>query len=493
MTKETNTSTHHKYLPEEFTEETFEHMDSLKMYAFYSAPDTGKTTLILDRLQPFLKRTGKTCLYLTSRRYILDQVTAKVNSQIMTCWSYQRVESMLANNTLPRKEYDYIVCDEAHYFVEDALLGERTDLSFGFINKSKSIVILMTGTPESLMCIESSWEKPIEVLKDLDKSNHNVQTVCLAPYTRKGNDDEYHLKKHLEKLVRERKRILVYDSNATELYEQYMHFKSLETELGLNFSFICSRHNSLFKHCDEEQLERLAKTERIDADVLFVTSALNTGVSINEDYEYLFIFGHPSKTSIFQLIARVRKGSKETPRKLKTVFCAVPRWHSINTRKTQIENDLLFVDNKDEWKLKNTHSRRLPTFAQDDDSNDNRYDLNQMMIANKRHDLATLKEITSSSNIEEAFTDLFEDRYDNIKVTTLGVSLLVDLLDSFNHLEFLSKRQQNTIASLCKDHQLQHSISKINEQLETYGYIIRLESTLRKTKGKTQRVWIIKR
>ena len=455
MIEEKDTTRNYGYLPEEFTEETFERMDSSKMYAFYSAPDTGKTTLILDKLQPVLRRTGKTCLYLTSRRYILDQIADRVDKQVMTCWSYQRVETMIANNTMLRREYDYIVCDEAHYFVEDALLGERTDLSFGFVNNSSATVILMTGTPEALKCIENLWDRPVEVLKDLDTSNHNVQTVCLAPYVERDKDGEYHLKKHLETLAREGKRILVFDSNAAELYEQYSRFKDLENELGLRVSFICSRHNRLFVHCDEEQLDRLAATERIDADILFLTSALNTGVSINEDFEYLFIFGNPSETSIFQLIARVRKGSKDNPRKLKTVYCAVPRWYSLNARKTQIENDILFVDNKDEWK---GHSRRLPIFAQDADSNDNRYVINQMMVANKRHDLATLKELTAKGDMLEAYQELFQDRYDSITVTTLGVSLLVALLESYGNPEFLSKPQQNSIIALCKDHKMKHSI-----------------------------------
>ena len=107
-----------------------------------------------------------------------------------------------------------------------------------------------------------------------------------------------------------KKRIIVYDSNISDLYSLSTEYKQQASELGIKVSFICSKRNKEYSaFSDTDTLEILMDTRRIDTDLLFITSALNTGISIDEDFEYLFIFGNPSKTDIFQLIARVRKGT----------------------------------------------------------------------------------------------------------------------------------------------------------------------------------------
>ena len=478
-----------QYLSDEFTKGTFASMIPQNMYAFYSAPDSGKTTLVIHKLQPYLKESGKKALYLTSRRVILDQIKDKIDSEVVHCCTYQKVENHIDKSSLFAGDYDFIICDEAHYFVEDAQLSERTDLSFSYVNNSPAVVILMSGTPEYIECLKDQWNRPIVTLKDLNKANHNLITVCLAPAAVKKPLNEYLLEQHLEKLVQEQKRILVYDSNINDLYKLYGEFKKKQDELGINISFICSMHNkSHYKHCDKERLDILTATEQIDSDLLFITSALNTGVSINENYEYLFIFGNPSKTAIFQLIARVRRGKYH--RKLKTVFCSVPTWSRINAMKDQLATDLLFVDDKAEWELKR-RSRRLPVYVQDAGTSQNQYTYNRMILGKIRKDVEDYEELLSHGNMDKAYKALFEDRYANVTVTTLGLTLLVDLLTSYKDLPYLGKEQQDRIKSLCIDHNMQSSINKINNQLHAYGYKIRLSSDQKKIDGHKCQVWYI--
>lgn len=50
------------------------------------------------------------------------------------------------NNTKQIAHFDYIVCDETHYFFSDALFNNTTDLIWSWLINSNSIKILMTAT-----------------------------------------------------------------------------------------------------------------------------------------------------------------------------------------------------------------------------------------------------------------------------------------------------------------------------------------------------------
>lgn len=476
------------YLSNRFTEEDFANMNQHEMYALYSAPDTGKTTLITDVLQKHLVKSGKTALYLTSRLAILNQIGNKINDEVMTCCTYQKVETVLDAGLHFQSDYDFIICDEAHYFVEDSLLTQKTDLSFGFVNQSNAIVILMTGTPDYIECLEKSWRRPIKTLIGLDKSNHNVTNIILSPALSKRNGGEQRLLHHLDRLISQRKRIVVYDSSIADLHNLFTRYETQQEKLGIKASFICSAHNKSYRinDHDKEALEKLMDTERIDSDILFITSALNTGVSINEDFDCLFIFGSPSSTAIFQLIARVRKGA--TQRKWPVIFCSVPLYHTTKTKKDKLKEQLLRIDNPNEWVSKR---RTLPDYVYEDQSH--QLGFNHLIITKHRQDIKEYTEVLSHCDMINAYKAMFERRYDNISIAPLGVHLLIGLLNSYGNHSYLLKSQQNSIKLLCKDHHIPVSISKINEQLTAYGCNLQLKSTQKKIDKTNCQVWEIKR
>ena len=484
----TNQSQANNYLSTFFTEEDFANMTPNKMYAFYSAPDTGKTTLITEVLQPYLIKNNKTALYLTSRCAILDQIRNKITSEAITTRTYQSIETALDSSQKVPCNYDFIICDEAHYFLEDSMLTNKTDLSFNFVNQSNAIVILMTGTPDYVNCLKNAWRRPLKVLIDLDTSNHNVTNVILAPALPKGKGGDFHLLQHLKLLVSQRKRIMVYGSNLAELRALFTQYESQQESLGIKVSFICSTHNKQYplKDQDKETLKKLIDTEEIDTDVLFLTSALNTGISINQDFDCLFIFGCPSKTAVFQLVARVRKGS--TNRQWPMIFCSVPLYHTIKTKHDSLHEQLMYVDQHDKW---GSNRRRLPPFTYEDKSHE--VVSNKMAIAKYRQDIKDYKELLSCSDMTTAYTAMFNDRYDNITIVSLGVFLLVNLLNTYSNLPYLAKEQQRDIKALCKDHNIPMSISKINEQLSFYGYNLQLQSMQKKVDAKNCQVWKVER
>ncbi|MFP3361181.1 DEAD/DEAH box helicase family protein, partial [Planococcus sp. SIMBA_143] len=70
--------------------------------------------------------------------------------------------------------FDYIVCDEAHYFISDSSFNPATELAFNFLNDNEEAVkIFMTGTPDGLYYLP--WAQGLKMLKEADYYNNKVK------------------------------------------------------------------------------------------------------------------------------------------------------------------------------------------------------------------------------------------------------------------------------------------------------------------------------
>jgi hypothetical protein len=501
-----------KYLSEVFTRDDFASMTNDRMYAFYSVPDSGKTTMITNVLQPYLKESNRTALYLSPRKAINDQNKADFDDTVISSATYQKLEADITTSKAGfYSGYDFIICDEAHYFVEDSTMNNFTEESFNFVNNSDAIILLMSGTPDCLAGINELWRRPIVTLADIDKGNHNITKVCLSPAT---DDNQELLMAELDRLATMKKRIIVYHSNIKKLLDLSTKYKQRASELGIKVSFICSLRNKDYaEHCDTKELDRLTKTRSIDADLLFVTSALNTGVSIDEDFEYLFIFGNPSKTDIFQLIARVRKG--ENDRRIKVVFCSVPKVSSLRLRLERMQFDLTYQKDPVEWQTKK-RSKGLPDFVQIPHSyvydakgrhvlNPDRNrattahpTVNRMRLGKMRQDISEYSSLLHYGPLMEAYKWMFIERYADIIVTTLRDELelrcvhqINAILERYADQEYLEDDQKEAIKALCRGAGLQTSIGKINDLLNKHSRRFLLISKQRKVGGRNTRAWSI--
>lgn len=217
---------------------------------------------------------------------------------------------------LPR--YDYIVCDEAHYFVEDANINFDTELS---------VKIILTGTPEPLEFV--SWNSPLIIERQVNILNNNVEVVFLS----KSNKA---IDKEIVQKLNEGEQSLVFHSSATEAYELSKEF------LKYNPFFICSLGNKSFRNrIDMAARDQIINEERIGRPIGFLTSAMNTGVNFNEDIRNVVILGSPSSVDIRQSVARVRRG--DSSRKIR-LYIQVPHGNSFNAKLRELRKDLEYIE-----------------------------------------------------------------------------------------------------------------------------------------------------
>ena len=111
---------------------------------------TGKTSFAVGPLAEYARTEGRSILYLTPRRALTHSLVSR-HSQAGVCYrTYQAIEQDLLDGYTPLKGYDYIICDEAHYFVSDSTFNFRVEESWRAISSSRATVIYMTGTPNGL-------------------------------------------------------------------------------------------------------------------------------------------------------------------------------------------------------------------------------------------------------------------------------------------------------------------------------------------------------
>lgn len=136
---------------------------------YISAPTgSGKTYFIFHKLLPSLRQENlrqksKRILYLANRSILKEQLErelSKLPSDDMCRMQivlYQTIESYILYNKLGElqklaNEYDYVICDECHYFLADSNYNTNTCLSFQWVQECfcSKIRVFMSATMKEI-------------------------------------------------------------------------------------------------------------------------------------------------------------------------------------------------------------------------------------------------------------------------------------------------------------------------------------------------------
>lgn len=117
---------------------------------------TGKTSFALGDLLAWAKDNGQRVLYASSRKALNHSILCRYHQPGLTITTYQRLERQLLDGQDPLAGYEYIVCDEAHYFTSDSAFNPSTEESWRAISASPAVIVFMTGTPEGLRILAAN-------------------------------------------------------------------------------------------------------------------------------------------------------------------------------------------------------------------------------------------------------------------------------------------------------------------------------------------------
>lgn len=275
----------------------------------------GKSYFIKNNLYALAKKENKKILMLIHRKNCVDQFQMEIErdnkTDIIDIKTYQHIEAKFRyGNDLDFDEYQYIVCDEFHYFLSDASFNKYTDISLNaIIEKNDKVRIFMSATGDLM-------EKYLSGFKKLDTISYNVP---ISYYHIKNliffNKDET-FDRVIQQAIEENKKAIFFIDSAEKAYKLSKKYKE-------HCLFNCSKHNAdYYKYVDENKITEMLKRERFDENILITTTCLDTGVNIHDrELQYIFCDVKDIRTLI-QCVGRKRiKDNNDTIELyIKTVF-----------------------------------------------------------------------------------------------------------------------------------------------------------------------------
>lgn len=117
------------------------------------ATGSGKTSFITNNLYIYAEKMNANILFLCNRTALRKEVMfEKQNNSLnrLNVMTYQALQEKLRNNE-KIEQYEYVVCDEWHYVLSDAIFNLYTDLTYKWIRTQKnSTKIFMSGTANDI-------------------------------------------------------------------------------------------------------------------------------------------------------------------------------------------------------------------------------------------------------------------------------------------------------------------------------------------------------
>lgn len=306
---------------------------------------SGKNYFIEHILIPYIRQNKKRLLLVSNRVAVSLQQKCRI-AKLVGCeqqlalytskglrtatdfgcvqiYTYQCLERILYDEALREQlsECDYVVFDEAHYFMSDAVFNGKTGALLEqiprlFIN---SVRIYLSATPDDVLLhiteaeysARHKWSKVVSyTINCLVFSKEEVYNVTLALY--EFERDYHYLEcRYFMEMSEITERI-----RSTPDCEKWIVFvnsksdgKKLCDTLGADAMFLDS--DSRNQKETTPTWDTLVESSRFDCRVLICTSVLDNGVNIEDDaVKHIVTFTY-DKTELLQMIGRKRVKSGE--------------------------------------------------------------------------------------------------------------------------------------------------------------------------------------
>ncbi len=261
----------------------------------------GKSHYITGEFYEYCKSKGYKILFLLPRSAPTEQFIEETKSKadVITIKTYQSITFEYITTGKCNLNYDYIICDECHYFVTDSIINKETDICFDLLYRSRAFKIYMSATIEPFIKVvflrySTTFEIPIQaentVISDINFFSAYQKEVRKEVII----DIMHHVKS----------KAIIFCDNASMAVEIY----SLP-EFKDNSLFICSEQNKNAEYMDADKRKELIRTHKFDCKYLICTSALDVGFSIEDETvkDIVCTYSPDNWTIIMQSIGRKRQ------------------------------------------------------------------------------------------------------------------------------------------------------------------------------------------
>ncbi len=255
-----------------------------KLITINAPMGSGKSQFIKNELYNYAVKHGQKILFLVHRINCKEQfkIDIKGKEHIITIETYQKIQSQnksYLKRNYDFEPYDYIVCDEMHYFLTDATFNHTTDLSlFSILEQLKvgKTIIMSSATGNEMMCYLLD-ELNLDVLDYNLEANYGF--IESLTFWKMDNT----LETYIQKVISNGEKAIFFIQSATKGFELYNKYNEYAI-------FNCSKSNKLYKHVEKETIQRMLENKRFEEKILITTSCMDAGVSIiDKDVKNIFV------------------------------------------------------------------------------------------------------------------------------------------------------------------------------------------------------------
>ena len=234
---------------------------------------SGKSYFVKNALYDFAKANNKKILFLIHRTNCIDQFQMEINKDMKTdtidIKSYQSLEAQKYKKKLSFdfSPYQYIVCDEFHYFMADASFNKLTDISLDLIlAQTNKTIILMSATGDDMKRYINNITKRKTIDYELPITFEFIEKL------RFFNKDET-METYIEDAIRTNQKCIFFIQSASKAYELYEKHKK-------HCLFNCGKSDKHYTHVKEAKIQAMLKNEKFEELILITTTCLDAGVNI---------------------------------------------------------------------------------------------------------------------------------------------------------------------------------------------------------------------
>lgn len=452
----------------------------------------GKSYYIKNILYLVAKERKQKILFLVHRSNCKEQFynellrDSKLDTiEIMT---YQYIESYYLKNNkmIDLNNYNYIVCDEFHYFISDASFNKTTDISLNEILKSNNnIKIFMSATSEIMKGYLNKIKKIDTIDYNIDIDFNFIDKLYFY------NKDEY-LENIIKTTIDNNNKTIIFINSVEKAYRLFSKYKD-------NCIFNCSNNNGkYYKYVDKELMKNILVNEQFEQNILITTSCFDAGINIIDDrLKHIVIHGFFDIDIIKQMIGRKRLKNKDD--KI-NIFIKAFSNNQLGGYKTKLNKRI----KKAEYFKENGIEKYIDKYYKDNDKTDIVYDtiaengqlqkeLNDLMYYKIKKDILSLEfmlidkigycnYIANKFNIKDNEYIVLED---NKKME------LKEYLETIKGIKIYKDQQKELVnkIDLKVNRRQQKSYSKLNEGLK----MLKLPYIIIPKRDSQERYWIVEK
>lgn len=284
---------------------------------------SGKTTFFFDFLQWFMedcKKSARIC-FLVPRKALLKKVEEDLRRfaaqhyfdaiEIFKCVNistYQHLEHCLMKGFEWHGAFDYIFCDEAHYFLSDSSFNPNTFVSYRWLLNTGGVKVFMSATLENTKncIIKDVGLKKFDPTQKVHTNREYLEYTLYADYSQYEISyfiDEKTIPKIIGLHPKEKWGIFLTNKAKGEKIRKELN------SLGYSVSFLDAEFAN--DRSAKIEMENIVMNERFDRQILIATPVLDTGINLFDKALKNIIVMANTPESFVQMLGRKRRLTKD--------------------------------------------------------------------------------------------------------------------------------------------------------------------------------------